>query len=260
MRLGQKLPVATGDVVTLDWENQQPATGTAPPWDGRPRPVRPRNRTARLLGVTGGVCVAVATLILLYLAYSLFFTGLTTSAAQRTMLDAWELDVGPIDAPEGPSARDSGNGLAPAEAGDAVAIMEFRRPGSTEPLVRSGPLLVVEGVTRDDLMKGPGRYPGTGLPGQGGNFAVAGHRTTYGAPFFNLDQLRAGDEVLVTDRLGARWTYRVVAQRVVGPNASSVIGPDPLAVDRPTLTLTTCHPRFSARQRLIVHAVLVSGT
>lgn len=126
--------------------------------------------------------------------------------------------------------------------------------------VQDDPLLVVEGVGVDELKRGPGHYPGTALPGQPGNFAVAGHRTTYAAPFYDLDQLRPGDRIRVTDRGGTRWTYSVVGQRIVAPTDVEVIGPDPLATGRATLTLTTCNPRFSAAQRLIVFAELSTPT
>nr|MBA2529402.1 class E sortase [Euzebyales bacterium] len=142
--------------------------------------------------------------------------------------------------------------------GTAVAVLQFSRPGQDGPLVHGGPLYVVEGTSVPALRQGPGHYVGTALPGQLGNFAVAGHRTTYGAPFYHLDDLRSGDEVLVTDRNGRRYTYRVRTQEVVAPGDSWVTGPDPLETGRPTLTLTTCNPRFSAAQRLIVFAELDS--
>lgn len=107
--------------------------------------------------------------------------------------------------------------------------------------------------------RGPGHYPQTASPGADGNFAVAGHRTTYGAPFFHLDELRDGDEVHVTDTDGSRHVYEVRMQRSVSPGDVLVIGPDPLQTGRATLTLTTCNPRFSNRERLVVHAELVAA-
>jgi len=84
-----------------------------------------------------------------------------------------------------------------------------------------------------------------------GNSAIAGHRTTYGAPFFRLDELVAGDEILVTTRQG-EFTYEVSERIVVRPSQNEVLA----ATDDNRLTLTTCHPRFSASQRLIVVAML----
>jgi sortase A len=112
---------------------------------------------------------------------------------------------------------------------------------------------VVEGVGVPDLKKGPGHYPTSPMPGQPGNAAIAGHRTTYGAPFYRLDELHPGDEIRVTTRQG-RFRFSVESTEIVKPSQTEVLDPpkDGLA----HLTLTTCNPRYSARQRLVVHAVL----
>jgi len=110
---------------------------------------------------------------------------------------------------------------------------------------------VIEGVGVPELKKGPGHYPNTPMPGQPGNASIAGHRTTYGAPFFKLDELVQGDQILVTTRQG-RFRYDVRESKVVRPDENSVL--DNTGDDR--LTLTTCNPRYSAAQRLIVVAAL----
>ena len=123
--------------------------------------------------------------------------------------------------------------------------------------------VVVAGVEIDDLRKGPGHYSTTPLPGQPGNAAIAGHRTTYGAPFGQLAELNAGSAIIV-ETLQGTFTYRVLPGmpgmaghalgfRIVAPTALEVL--DDLGDNR--LTLTTCHPKYSSRQRLIVQAVLV---
>lgn len=221
----------------------------------------------RALRISGWTLIGAGLTILLYLVYSLFFTNFTTRTAQSEMLEQWQLEVGELawgGEPPGDGAlpgaedpADVGRPMADLEPGTAFAVMRFERPGSAEPPVRADPLFVVSGVTYDDLTRGPGHYPGTASPGEPGNFAVAGHRTTYGAPFFHLDQLEAGDLVHVADRAGTAYTYELAELRVVGPSDTSVIGPDPLGNGRPTLTLTTCHPRFSNRERLIAFAQLV---
>jgi sortase A len=199
--------------------------------------------------------ITMGTVVVLYLMYLLLVTGLSTRQAQASMRDAWELRISDQVLPG--ADEESGNGApVPIQPGEAVAILEFARPGSPNRPVQDGPLFVVEGVGVEDLKKGPGHYPGTAMPGQPGNFVVAGHRTTYGNPFFDLDDLRPGDEVSVTDRQRRQWVYSVVRQEVVSPNAKRVLGPDPLGTGRPTLTLTTCHPRFSNAQRLVVFADL----
>lgn len=211
----------------------------------------------RALRGLGWLFISVGVVVLLYLVYSLLYTNRATENAQQKMSENWLRDVG-----EGgslPSEGGDGKARAP-DPGTAVAALEFRRPGSDEPIVRNDPLYVVQGVSLANLQRGPGHYPGTALPGGKGNFAVAGHRTTYGAPFFNLDQLRKGDEVVVTARTGKRFTYRVQRQQVVSPSDTWVITPDPLqrGPKTKTLTLTTCNPRFSNAERLIVFAELVA--
>lgn len=210
---------------------------------------------------TGWTLIATGVLILLYVVYLLFFTGLTTSQAQQDLLEQWQLDHGPIEAtalPAEPRGDDRADVSAvdSADPGDAYAVLWFERPGSDERPVYEEPLFVVEGVALDDLRRGPGHYPESAAPGQPGNFAVAGHRTTYGQPFYDLDALEPGDEVHVVDREGREYVYDVVEQRVVAPGDVWVVGDDPLGTGRPMLTLTTCHPRFSAAQRLIIFAQL----
>ncbi len=112
---------------------------------------------------------------------------------------------------------------------------------------------VVEGVQEQDLQLGPGHYPGSPLPGQRGNVGIAGHRTTFGAPFFRLNELRQGDLIYLTDLSGTTWVYSVRQKWVVVPSDVAVLDPTRGA----DLTLTTCNPRFWATTRLVVRAVLV---
>jgi sortase A len=234
------------------------AAPPAPPEDRRPVRVP---LAVRLLRGVGWTLIAAGVVVLLYLVYSLFFTNMETNAAQADLLERWELEVGSGAATELPGEADTEDVAPEDEAtldvGAAAAVIEFVRPGSEEPPVHADPLFVVNGVTLANLRSGPGHYPGTALPGQDGNFAVAGHRTTYGAPFFHLDQLEAGDEIHATGRDGVTHVYAVRELRVVSPADTWVVGPDPLETGRPTLTLTTCHPRFSQAQRLIAFAELV---
>lgn len=219
----------------------------------------------RALRYTGWTLITGGVVVLLYVVYSLFFTNLATDAAQAELSEAWDrrtdaVQPAQVEAPstsEQPEQEDPEEPAAP-DPGAAFAVLEFSRPGAAEPPVHADPLYVVSGVTRTDLTRGPGHYPGTAEPGSPGNVAIAGHRTTYGAPFFHLDQLVEGDNVHVTGRDGERHTYRVIRQQVVAPTDVWVVGADPLESERPTLTLTTCHPRFSAAQRLVVFAELVA--
>ena len=113
---------------------------------------------------------------------------------------------------------------------------------------------VVEGVNRSDLKNGAGHMAHTPLPGQPGNAVISGHRTTYGAPFHDLDTLAHGDVIEVETAIGVS-TYAVRETIIVKPHELWVTEPR----DGAWLTLTTCHPKFSSRQRLIVFAELVDG-
>jgi len=110
--------------------------------------------------------------------------------------------------------------------------------------------VVVEGVTPSALRAGAGHYPQTPLPCEIGNVSIAGHRTTYGKPFGNIDRLKAGDTIELTTPIGGCVYQLVKAPFVVEPTDMSVIQ----ATAERTVTLTTCHPRGSAAQRLIVQA------
>jgi sortase A len=138
-------------------------------------------------------------------------------------------------------------GLVPAGAGpapgDPVVRLEIPRLGLEQ--------IVVSGVDTSSLRKGPGHYPDMAFPGEAGNAGIAGHRTTYGAPFEDLDKLDPGDEIITTTPAG-RFVYRVRSQTIVAPEDSYVLAD----TGAPVLTLTTCHPRFSTAQRLIVVADL----
>ncbi|HET7405690.1 MAG TPA: class E sortase [Mycobacteriales bacterium] len=187
--------------------------------------------------------------ILLFVAYELWFTGFYTAQQQHDLRNQlqheWALPV-----------PRSGPGIQEVALGQGVAILRIPRLGSDYVKV------VVEGVNHDDLKKGPGHYPGTAMPGQIGNFVVSGHRTTYGAPFNRLDELQVNDAIVVETR--TMWfTYHVTSKEVVLPTDIDVIAPVPdHPGQKPTkayLTFTTCHPKYSASHRLIVHGILVDA-
>ena len=109
--------------------------------------------------------------------------------------------------------------------------------------------VIVEGTDTETLRAGPGHYPANPLPGAPGTVAIAGHRTTYGAPFRKVDKLRKGDKIVVTMPYG-RFTYEVERTRIVAPDAVEVTRR--VSYDR--LVLTACHPLYSAAQRIVVFA------
>lgn len=113
--------------------------------------------------------------------------------------------------------------------------------------------VVVKGTTRSALMKGPGWITYTDLPGPGGNCGISGHRTTYGAPFRKLDRLKKGDIITLTSPYRV-YTYRVRRVFSVTPDRTDVVQ----TTEKPMLTMTACHPPYSARLRLIAQSELVS--
>jgi len=200
---------------------------------------RRRQRRARARGLAlGAALVAAGVALLLLVAWQQWGTGIVTARAQSRLKAEFHRTL-----------------THPAGAGptETPAI-----PGHADGLIRIPKLGVdaafVEGVALDDLALGPGHYPGTPMPGHRGNVAIAGHRTTHGAPFWALDSLRRGDDITVITRRGT-FVYRVLWVRVMPADASWVLRRTAL----PSLTLTTCWPRFSNTHRLVVRALQVSG-
>ncbi len=216
----------------------------------------PDVRLAKLLGGFGRLLIWTGAIILLFVAYQLWGTNLAEAQAQDDLESEFEERL--IEAPDiGDTTTTSPEGgdddptlgappelLEAPEQGEPIARIEIPEIGVDK--------IVVEGVSRGDLRKGPGHYPETPLPGQEGNAAIAGHRTTYGAPFHRVDELEVDDEIIVTTVQG-RFTYRVMAQEIVSPSQVEVIEDK----DDDRLTLTSCHPKYSARQRIIITAALV---
>jgi sortase A len=132
-----------------------------------------------------------------------------------------------------------------AEPGDAIGRIKIKRIGIN--------FVVVEGTKPEDLRKGPGHYADTPFPGIRGTVALAGHRTTYLAPFRKLDKMRRGDLITV-EMPYARFTYRTELRRIVDPSAYAYVTAR-RRYDR--LALTACHPLYSAAQRIVVFARLV---
>ncbi len=131
--------------------------------------------------------------------------------------------------------------------GDALGRLKIPRIGTD--------LVIVHGTGSDDLRKGPGRYSTSSLPGEPGTVGIAGHRTTYGAPFRRVNELRDGDTLSMTMPYG-KFVYVVEGKRIVKPSDTSVLR----NVKRDRLVLTACHPLYSAEKRIIITAVLKRAT
>jgi sortase A len=229
----------------------------------------------RVVGAVGRLLILVGVLVLAFVAYQLWGTGLQEARAQdrldRQFRDALaqsaatpttttaDGSVTTTIPPDGEAADPANDTPAAIENGDAIARLQIDKIGLDK--------LVVQGTGVPDLRKGPGHYAGTPMPGASGNVAIAGHRTTYGAPFGDIDQLAPGDLIELTT-LGGKFEYRVLSADKAAPGR----GEDPTSghfVVKPTdvfvlgdfgdnrLTLTACHPKYSARERIVVAAELV---
>ncbi|WP_228395077.1 class E sortase [Modestobacter roseus] len=215
---------------------------------------------------TGELLVTAGLLVLLFVVYELYVTDLLSDRAQGQLADEihqqWDGAPAPVSGPGTPMT------VAPAE-GEPLAVLHVPRLGEDWARV------VLEGTTEDALREGPGHYVGTTLPGQPGNVGIAGHRVGKGSPFLDADRLVPGDAIVV-ETVDSWFTYRVLGdpatgdyaadpsgipgQQIVSPADVGVIATTPNAPGAGAtgsyLTITTCHPKYSARQRLIVHAVL----
>lgn len=200
-----------------------------------------RRRAGLLLRVAGAVCLVTALGVGGYLAWLLWGTGITTSRAQsRLEVQFAERLEHPRPLPT--PTEEEEPPVVSFSPGDPVAILRIPRIDVD--------MVVVEGSDTASLKKGPGHYRDTAFPWEDqGKVAIAGHRTTYGQPFWSLDELRKGDLIRLVTEFGT-FDYRVTRMTEVAPSDSGVLE----QTEEPTLVLTTCTPRFSATRRLIVFA------
>ena len=232
----------------------------------------------------GQTLITAGVIVLLFVVYEVYVTNYFAHREQRRVHNAleqqWLTGTDVLTLPQGQLSKLDGHGIA------NLYIPRFGRDYAWT---------IVEGTSDADLEKGPGHYAGTALPGQTGDFAVAGHRVGKGEPFLNLDQVKAGDAIVVETEttwyvycvIGAGAqndscapqstnaqlsnTYQVPGEpanvtvpgrEIVSPSDGEVIDPVPsdpnatLPYRTAFMTMTTCHPKFTANQRMIVHAVL----
>ncbi len=237
-------------------------------WDRPPPP----HDWRWVVGLTGRVLISVGVLMFAFVAYQLWGTGIEYAQAQDRLDDELADLLAGVDTTVAPTTTVAATTTAPpvtapvdttattetteTTSPPAPAVPEFQ-PGDAMARIEIPSIgldaTVVSGVAPADLKDGPGHYPDTPMPGQLGNAAIAGHRTTYGQPFFRLDEVAPGDEIVLTTVQG-RFVYRMTANEIVAPSDAQVVATtDPTVA---TLTLTTCHPRYTAAKRLIVHADL----
>jgi sortase A len=206
----------------------------------------------------GEVFITLGLLLLLFVAWQLWWTDVTANRTQAVTIAALERGFGPAGLPEraNPPVADPLATLTKVPFGEAFAIVRIPRFGAEY----ARPVL--QGTDHDTLTKGLGHYPGTAYPGQVGNFAVAGHRTTYGRPLHNVDLLVKGD-VIVVETKARYFVYAVDRHVIVTPTHVEVIAPVPqhpgVKPAQDWMTMTACHPKFSASHRYVVFAKLVKS-
>jgi sortase A len=219
-------------------------------------------RVVRVIGIIGRIFVGAGLLLLFYTAYLLWGTSVYTTGEQN------KAKVSLADNPLVAEQDIVRGKIPPARPAQPVT------PGSPLWELRIPKLgiqtAVVEGVGKEELKKGPGHFPSCGqigqrsdcvqeavYPGERGNVAISGHRTTYGSPFFNIHQLQPGDVIDVFSGPRVRYRYKVREQKIVDPVRGFI---EVEQHGRDELTLTTCHPRFSASQRLIINADYIGAS
>ncbi len=238
--------------------------------DAAPDPRRDRSRPAGpggfrgfllgLAGVVGELLITVGALLLAFLVWQLWWTDIEGNRAQAEIVESLDwAQTAPAD-PVGPAIvtprRDEDPPvLAEPAFGTTFATMQVPR-WDGEP-VRP----ISQGTDKRQILDtmGVGHYEGTAMPGGVGNFALAAHRTTFAKPFNRVAELEVGDAIVV-QTADTWYVYRVTDSAIVMPADIQVIAPVPNQPGvEPTdryITLTTCHPMFSARERFIVHGVL----
>lgn len=202
----------------------------------REKPDKPR--AGRILIIAGAVLVGLGALGLIGVAVYIHITNSSARKAQEALRAQWKENPLPI----------SVENLIVAP-GAAIARLEVPRMNLDA--------IVVELADMDDranLNRGPGHVPGTAFPGMPGNVFIAGHRTTYGAPFGRIDELRNGDKIIFTTAEG-KQVYTVYETKIVEPTDLSVLAQE----GEPRVSLMACHPRYSASKRMIVLGRLTGG-
>lgn len=211
-----------------------------------------------LLGFFGELLITAGVLLALFVAWQLWWTDVEAAGVQRTLAAEYELTL--PDSPDTVGSAEFGpppptDQALEAETIGRLWVPRWGEPGS--PYSRT----ISEGTDRATVLDklGIGHYSATAQAGEVGNFAIAAHRQSHGRPFYDIDKLQDGDELIV-ETADAWYVYTVVDSKIVAPTEVDVIAPNPfspadVATER-VITLTTCHPLFSTKERWIVHGVL----
>lgn len=204
-----------------------------------------------IIGVLGELSLTAAVLVALFAGWQVFWTDIEANNQQATEVTQLAHDIDTWAASS--STPDAQQAIPNPTLGQAYALIRIPRFGVD--YVRP----TLEGTDHDILARGFGHYPTTAQPGQIGNASFAGHRTTYGRPLWDIDLLQPGDAIIIQTKQGV-FLYRVTGHQIVNPTDSSVISAVPgqpgATPTQAQLTFTSCHPKYSARERYIVHALL----
>jgi sortase A len=209
--------------------------------------------------VLGKLLISVGVGFFLFVLWILYGTGIYTARQQDQLAEEFDR------LPAFEARTEAGKPLPPGpppgyEPPPGAPVFRMHLP-----TIEEKPMIVVEGVGTDELELGPGHYPSCrpgfdpplctryeeAFPGQRGRVIVSGHRTTYGQPFWSLDEMEKGDPIHFETRWGD-FTYRVTGKEIVPPDSAEIV----VESDEYELALTTCNPRFSDAERLIVYAEL----
>jgi sortase A len=265
----------------------QPTSDTGESGRGTHRTGDVARAIARAVGQT---LITLGVVVLLFVVYEVWISNLFAhrkqEAVHQQLAQAWQKGQDPLHGEDRLNLPSGKQVVIPAGVGFAnLYVPRFGKDFAWT---------IVQGTDDSALERGPGHYVGTSLPGQIGNFSLAGHRVGKGEPFLNLDQLQPGDPIVVQTEtnwyiyrvlgsaqqdaaaqqistkkqrdqaiaaaLASSDSQGVVGREIVSPSAVDVIDPVPnrpgVAPTRALLTLTTCHPKYTANQRMIIHAAL----
>ena len=241
--------MATTDVDQLE---ELPGHGGHTSARRRPRRRR-RGFLPTLVGVVGELMITAGVLLGLFVVWQLWWTDVEANSYQEGVLAEWHDKEGVVVAPPQEAERRTDPPPLPGAVaeGEVLATLHIPRLGDYE-------RTIAHGVGMDDVLNRGyiGHYPDTQLPGEIGNFATAAHRQSYGAPYKEIEQIVVGDSLIV-ETSDAYLVYEVVGTEIVHPSQVEVIAPVPgepgVAPTERMITLTTCHPLFSAAERWITY-------
>ncbi|MBM6401227.1 class E sortase [Phycicoccus sp. MQZ13P-5] len=195
--------------------------------------------------------ITAGVLVLLFVAWQLWWTDVVADRQQQQIVEALSEDF--LNGSDGTVGSDAFPDLGQDRAFAIIRVPRFGKDYARP---------VIEGTARPVLALGVGHYDGTVAPGEVGNFSVAGHRITYGRPFHTIDTLRAGDRVIIETKPTV-FVYEITGHEIVRPWQTEVIAPVPdepgKAPTAALLTMTSCHPKYSATYRYVTHGTLVDS-